>query len=144
MKVLEFAFDGNPENEYLPSLYNENSVAYTGTHDNNTLLGWLWESSEGSRNYAMAYCGFSGDWGQGGPHSQSIRAVIRTLWRSGALISIVPIQDLCGFGGDTSMNHPGVADGNWCFRLTEEALSGIDAEFFRELNGIYQRGSFKN
>lgn len=140
MGVMQFAFITDDDTPHLPHNYTRQTVGYTGTHDNNTLLGWLWESSEGSRRYAMDYCDFHGDWGQGGPYSQSIRALIRTLWRSGAVLTIVPIQDLCGFGADTCMNHPGVADGNWCFRITEEALATIDKDFYRGLNELYRRG----
>lgn len=140
MGVMQFAFITDDDTVHLPHNYTKNTVGYTGTHDNNTLLGWLWESDEGSRAYAMEYCDFHGDWGQGGFHSGAIRSVIRTLWRSGAILTIVPIQDLCGFGSDTCMNHPGVAEGNWCFRITGEALSGIDREFYRNLNGLYKRG----
>ncbi|MBE7032979.1 MAG: 4-alpha-glucanotransferase [Ruminococcaceae bacterium] len=139
MGVMQFAFITDDNTPHLPHNYTEKTVGYTGTHDNNTLLGWLWESDEKSRCYALDYCNFHGDWGQGGPHSESIRSIIRTLWSSGALITIVPIQDLCGFGGDTCMNHPGVADGNWCFRITEEALSSIDKDFYRKLNRLYKR-----
>jgi len=51
----------------------------------------------------------------------------------------VPIQDLCGFGSDTCMNHPGVADGNWCFRISDDALSCIDRSFYKGLNNLYKR-----
>jgi len=142
MGVMQFGFISYGDNPHLPHNYTEKTVGYTGTHDNTTLLAWLWESNPGTREYALDYCGFEGDWGQGGPHSQGIRAVIRTLWRSGAVLSIVPVQDLCGFGGDTSMNHPGTAEGNWCFRLTEKALSEIDTDFYKRLNGIYHRNKF--
>lgn len=140
MGVMQFAFITDDDTPHLPHNYTKSTVGYTGTHDNNTLLGWLWESSDGSRKYAMDYCDFHGDWGQGGPYSESIRSVIRTLWRSGAILTIVPIQDLCGFGSDTAMNHPGVAEGNWCFRITEDALASVDKEFYRNLNGLYKRG----
>ena len=140
MGVMQFAFITDEDTVHLPHNYTEKTVGYTGTHDNNTILGWLWESSEESRRYALRYCNFSGDWGQGGPESGSVRAMVRTLWQSGALISIVPVQDLCGFGGDTAMNHPGVAEGNWAFRITEEALNSVDKEFYRNLNQLYKRG----
>ena len=140
MGVMQFAFITDDNTPHLPHNYSEKTVGYTGTHDNNTLLGWLWESNEDSRRYALQYCNFHGDWGQGGPRSESIRSVIRTLWQSGALIAIVPIQDLCGFGGDTCMNHPGVADGNWCFRITKDALASVDKEFYKSLNALYKRG----
>ena len=140
MGVMQFAFITDDDTPHLPHNYTKKTVGYTGTHDNNTLLGWLWESGEDSRNYALSYCDFHGDWGQGGPSSEPIRSIIRTLWRSGAVLTIVPVQDLCGFGGDTCMNHPGVADGNWCFRITEEALASVDREFYKGLNSLYKRG----
>lgn len=144
MGVMQFAFITDSDTPHLPHNYTEKTVGYTGTHDNNTILGWLWESDERARRYALSYCGFEGDWGQGGAHSECIRCIIRTLWRSGAILAIVPVQDLCGFGGDTCMNHPGVADGNWSFRITEEALASIDRDFYRELNFLYKRGNLKN
>ena len=139
MGVMQFAFITREDTVHLPHNYNHATVGYTGTHDNNTILGWLWESNEKDRRYALDYCGFQGDWGQGGPDSPSIRAVIRTLWQSGAVLSLVPIQDLCGFGSDTCMNHPGVADGNWCFRISDDALSCIDRSFYKALNNLYKR-----
>ena len=139
MGVMQFAFITDDNTPHLPHNYTENTVGYTGTHDNNTILGWLWESDEKARNYALDYCNFSGDWGQGGAYSGSVRAIIRTLWQSGAAMTIVPIQDLCGFGADTAMNHPGIAEGNWQFRITEEALSSIDKEFLKKLNTLYKR-----
>lgn len=139
MGVMQFAFISNEDNPHLPHNYTKNTVAYTGTHDNNTILGWLWESDEGSRQYALDYCGFSGDWGCGGTNSPVIRSIIRTLWRSGAMVTIVPVQDLCGFGGDTRMNKPGVADGNWNFRITEDALNSIDCGYIRGITELYRR-----
>lgn len=142
MGVMQFAFISDGDSVHLPHNYSRHTVAYTGTHDNTTILGWLWESTPESRNYALSYCGFEGDWGQGGPGSLVIRSIIRTLWRSSALSAIVPVQDLCGFGGDTCMNHPGTAEDNWCFRLTKDALGSIDKDFYKSLNGLYKRGRF--
>ncbi len=139
MGVMQFAFISNEDNPHLPHNYTKNTVAYTGTHDNNTILGWLWESDQGSRQYALDYCDFSGDWGVGGPKSPVIRSIMRTLWRSGAGVAIVPIQDLCGFGGDCRMNKPGVAEGNWNFRVTKEALDSIDTDTVRAMTELYRR-----
>ena len=139
MGVMQFAFITDDNTPHLPYNYSEKTIGYTGTHDNNTILGWLWESSEESRRYALSYCNFQGDWGMGGAQSPSIRAIIRTLWQSGAILAIVPVQDLCGFGADTCMNHPGVAEGNWCFRLTESSLLSIDRGYYKELNRLYKR-----
>lgn len=139
MAVMQFAFISNEDNVHLPHNHTKDTVAYTGTHDNNTLLGWLWELDEGSRRYALDYCGFKGDWGVGGTSSPVIQSIIRTMWRGGAVVAIVPIQDLCGYGGDTRMNRPGVADGNWSFRVTKEALDTIDTDFMRGITELYRR-----
>ncbi len=139
MGIMQFAFISPDDNAHLPHNYTKNTVAYTGTHDNNTILGWLWELDEGCRRYALDYCNFSGDWGVGGADSPVIRAMLRTLWQSSALIAIVPIQDLCGFGGDCRMNKPGLAEGNWNFRLTKEALDRIDTEAIRAMTELYRR-----
>ena len=139
MRVIQFGF-GENESGHLPHNYEKNLVAYTGTHDNNTLLGWLWEANEKERAYALEYCNYQGnDWGEGGYSSKSCRAIIRTLWQSVANLVIVPIQDLCGFGSDTKMNKPGLANGNWRYRITKEQLEKIDREFILKLNKIYRR-----
>ena len=140
MGVMQFAFIDGDDNPHLPHNYSKKTVAYTGTHDNNTILGWLWESDAAARAYALDYCGFQGDWGEGGAESYVIRSVIRTLLRSSALCAIVPMQDLCGFGADTRMNRPGTPEGNWEFRLTEEAMASVDTFFYKELNSLYKRG----
>ena len=140
MRVMQFAFIGDRDSIHLPHNYEKNCVAYTGTHDNNTILGWLWEASEENRKTALEYCNFTGnDWGMGGYHSESCRSIIRTLWQSSAQLTIVPIQDLCGFGSDTKMNKPGIANGNWAFRITKESLSQIDKNWIKNLNNIYRR-----
>lgn len=139
MKVIQFGFSEG-ESSHLPHNYTKNTVAYTGTHDNNTILGWLWEANANERNYALEYCNYHGnDWGQGGYYSESCRAIIRTLWQSVANLVIVPIQDLCGFGSDTKMNKPGLAKGNWGYRITADQLGQIDKNFVLKLNKIYSR-----
>ena len=140
MRVMQFAFIGDRDSIHLPHNYEKNVVAYTGTHDNNTILGWLWEASQENRKIALDYCNFTGnDWGMGGYYSESCRSIIRTLWQSSAQLTIAPIQDLCGFGSDTKMNQPGIANGNWAFRITNEALSEIDKKWIENINDIYRR-----
>ena len=140
MSVLSFAFNGDPNNPYLPEKLGRNTVCYTGTHDNNTVLGWLWEAQPYEREHALKYCAFpGGDWAVGGSESASCHAIIRTLWQSPANTVIVPVQDLCGFGKDTKMNVPGVPNGNWAFRVTQEQLDGIDKKWLKELNDVYYR-----
>ena len=101
MRVLQFGMEAGQNSEHLPHNYPHNCVAYTGTHDNNTWLGWLWEAPEQARKFALKYCGCGGDWGKGGTQSESCRVALRTLWQSPAQLVIAPVQDLCGFGADT-------------------------------------------
>ena len=112
-----------------------------GTHDNNTLLGWLWEAKPEERAFALRYCGYAGnDWGQGGYESPSCRAIIEAVWRSAADTAVISIQDMCGFGADTRMNIPGSESGNWRFRIGEDNLDKLDAAYFQEINALYSRG----
>lgn len=139
MKVMQFGFD-SPDSIHLPHKYLPNSVAYTGTHDNDTMLGWLWAIPMEEKLRLLEYCRFYGDnWGEGGWHSPAVRAIVTTLWQSAAGLTILPVQDMCGFGTDTRLNIPGKAEGNWQFRITEDALSKIDREFFRKINKTYGR-----
>ena len=136
MRVFQFGFDGDPANTHLPHNYIPNTVAYTGTHDNNTLLGYIWEADEETRRRSLDYCGFTAeDWNT----PASYEAVIRTLMRSVADLAILPIQDVLGFGADCRMNTPGEAAGNWSFRVTEEQLATIDRGRFRKMNALYGR-----
>jgi len=140
MRVLQFAFLGQDDGMHLPHNYLPNTVAYTGTHDNNTLLGYLWELTPESRRYCLDYCGFDGEhWKDGGAQNPAIRAILRTLWASPARLIVVPVQDLLGYGGDTKMNRPGVAEGNWSYRLTEEAFAQLDTPAYRKFAQIYNR-----
>ena len=136
MRVLQFAFDGDPENTHLPHNYLRNTVAYTGTHDNNTLLGFVWEQDELTRRTLLNYCGFT-DWNW--DRAESYDAIMRTLWRSTADLAIMPIQDLLGFGADCRMNTPGEAEGNWSFRVTGEQIASIDKRRFAAMNALYGR-----
>lgn len=139
MRVMQYAFAGD-NSQHLPFKYNEKTVAYTGTHDNDTMLGWLWAIPTYEKERLLKYCRFSGDnWGEGGERSDVIRSIITTLWQTTALITVVPIQDICGFGTDTRMNIPGVSDNQWRFRVTSDALSRVDYQFYCELNKTYGR-----
>jgi 4-alpha-glucanotransferase len=111
-------------------------VAYTGTHDNNTLLGYIWEADEATRRRTLRYCGFTAeDWNT----PASYEAVIRTLLRSTADLAILPIQDVLGFGADCRMNIPGQPEGNWRYRVTSEQIATIDREKYRSMNALYGR-----
>ena len=140
MRVFQFAFDGDPGNPHLPYQYVNNCVAYTGTHDNNTLLGWLWELEPALRGQALRFCGFEApDWQHGGAGNPALRAVIRTILQSGAGLVMLPVQDLCGFGADTRMNTPGISANNWAYRITWEQLGRIDKAWCLEMNQLFGR-----
>lgn len=140
MRVIQFGFDPNGDSTHLPHNYPKNTVAYVGTHDNNTILGWLWDAREDERSFALRYCCFGGqNWGEGGHKSGSCRAVIEAVWRSHANTAIVAVQDMCGYGKDARMNIPGTDKENWTFRISWEGLDGIDKEYFREINRVYRR-----
>ncbi len=134
MRVFQFAFMGDSSTPHRPHNYINNCIAYTGTHDNNTLLGYLWELSEKDRREMLEYCGYTKeDWTAG------CEAIIRTILRSHAGLVIMPIQDLLGYGSDTRLNIPGKSEGNWQYRITREQLDGIDKVRFRRLNELYSR-----
>ncbi len=140
MRVIQFAFDGSRDSIHLPHKISENTVYYLGTHDNNTLLGWLWAADSDERRYALDYCGYKGDrWGDGGYKSESCRAIIETVWKSTAKIAVIAFQDMCGFGCDARMNIPGVPDKNWRFRTTTDTINGVDKEYFKKINELYGR-----
>lgn len=134
MRVMQFGFLDNSDSCHLPHNYIKNSVAYTGTHDNNTLLGYVWELDEEKRKNLMEYCGYtSPDWDKG------YDSIIRTLYASSAGMVILPIQDILGFGSDTRLNTPGTSEGNWAYRVTKEQIESIDKEKYKRLNFLYKR-----
>lgn len=134
MRVLQFGFLGG-ESPHKPHNYINNCVAYSGTHDNNTLLGYLWEMPEDTKKELMQYCVCDYNrWNEDG-----CRAVIRTLTASAAGLVIFPIQDLLGYGSDTRLNTPGRAHGNWLYRITRAQLDTIDKTQLKQMNLIYGR-----
>ena len=133
MRVFQFGFLSDDNSIHRPHNYPCNCVAYTGTHDNNTLLGYLWELDDATRAYMLEYCGHGGDWKSG------CESIIRTMFASHADLVMLPIQDVLGYGSDTRLNTPGKPDGNWAYRVTREQLDSIDRARFRRLNEIYCR-----
>ncbi len=139
MRVIQFGFSGG-DSTHLPHNYDNTCLAYIGTHDNNTLLGWLWECDDIQRKFALHYCGFNGsDWGMGGYYSPSCRSVIETVWKSAAAVAVIPFQDLCGFGSDARMNTPGVPKDNWRFRTTFDTIDQVDKDYFSGINKLFFR-----
>ena len=130
MAVLQFGFGDDPDSPHLPHNYRENLAAYSGTHDNNTLLGFWASVGDDVRREALDYLGYPAD-----PFDASMRA----LMRSSAGIVILPLQDLLGFGSDTRVNTPGVSDGNWQYRVEKSQMESLDTGRFAHMNRIYSR-----
>ena len=117
MRVLQFAFDGNLKNPHLPHNVVENSVCYTGTHDNNTLVGWIRSMSREERRVAMEYLGVTQAAGLQ-------EALLAAALMSKARITIIPIQDWLGLGAVARINKPGtVGRRNWKWRLPKDTLN---------------------
>lgn len=137
MKVLEFAFDSRDSgsaNDYLPHNYIENCVAYTGTHDNETIAGWIDSITEEEQKMARDYLS---DWYT--PKDQLYRAFIGLVMRSSAKTCIIPMQDYLGYDNSCRMNKPSTVGINWRWRLTEEELSkALQAEILK-ITKIYGR-----
>ena len=134
MRVFQFAFLGDENSPHLPHNYTNNCIAYTGTHDNNTLLGYVWELDRETRMTALEYCGgYEDDWNVG------CEKIMRTMLASHADKVIFPIQDIFVYGSDTRMNTPGTSENNWAYRITEEQLKNVDTNKLRRLNKLYSR-----
>lgn len=134
MRVLQFGFQGDSDSPHLPHNYKNNCIAYTGTHDNNTLLGYVWELDADTRKRLLSYCGFEGDdW------NSCYDSVLRTMFASHAGLLILPVQDLLLYGSDTRLNVPGRCGGNWSYRITRGQLDGINRDKFRKWNSEYGR-----
>jgi 4-alpha-glucanotransferase len=108
MRILQFAFDGDARNPYLPGNYVSNAVVYTGTHDNPTTRNWFEELPDRQRRIFWKYLGRTG-----GESREAAPALMGLAWSSVAAVSIAPLQDLLNLGREARMNVPGRADGNW-------------------------------
>ena len=131
MKVLEFAFDGSSNNEYLPHRHIANSVCYIGTHDNMPVKQWLETCGEKAASFAAAYMGKPQDpvWG-----------MIRLCMSSASDLAIIQLQDCLELGGEARMNFPGTSSGNWTWRASPDYLDNQSlTKRIRELTHIYGR-----
>lgn len=112
MRLLQFAFSGGPTNDHLPHHLVRNCAAYTGTHDNDTTVGWFQSASKEERQALVRHLG--------AVSAQTISwQLIRLLWSSIADLAVVPAQDLLSLDGRARMNYPGTAEGNWEWRLDD-------------------------
>lgn len=136
MKILQFGFEGGPADPFLPHNYIENCVVYTGTHDNDTALGWYERVSEKARDFYRRYLNRDGrdvSWD-----------LIQTCWASVATFALAPLQDFLELGNQARMNYPGNPSGNWTWRMPGEALQDNLALRIKEVNYLYARGYSQN
>ena len=133
MKVLQFAFDGDPDNFYLPHNYVANSVVYTGTHDNDTVRGWFESAGPETQHRVRVYLGRDG--------SDIAWDLMRVALSSVSDWAIVPLQDVLDLGSEARMNVPGQLGGNWSWRYHGQALTGWVAGRFADLTETYGRAA---
>jgi len=133
-RVLQFAFDGNPENPHLPQHYPRNVIAYTGTHDNNTTRGWFEELQGQSRQRVWKYLNRPE-----GDSQEVTTALMQTVWSSAAALAMAPLQDVLNLGSEARMNVPGRPTGNWRWRCNEEMLSAPAFEQLLDLTKTTNR-----
>jgi 4-alpha-glucanotransferase len=143
MRVLQFGFGGDPRtNEHCPHNYPRHCVVYTGTHDNNTSLGWFQEQEphddttareplQAERATALKYLASDG--------RQIHWDMIRLALSSVGNLAIIPLQDILGLGQESRMNYPGKAEGNWQWRYTADMLTPALANRLHELTSLYGR-----
>ncbi len=136
MKILLFAFDGDPDNSYLPHNVSRNSIIYTGTHDNDTAVGWYLspEVSSQARRLAKRYANKRDD-----EASTFHLDMMYLAHASPAILSILPLQDVLGFGNDCRINTPGTARGNWRWRCASRFLSDQAARTLEDSTRLFGR-----
>lgn len=132
MKILQFAFDPYGDSDYLPHNYTKNCIAYTGTHDNATILGWYDTARDDERDFANAYMHINS-------RAEVPEACIRTVMSSVADTVIIPIQDWLGMDNGARMNTPSTAEKNWQFRIEKHLLTDTLADKIADITGIYRR-----
>ncbi len=131
MKILQFAFGGDADNPYLPDNYEKNCVVYTGTHDNDTTLGWSEKLSEAEKSYISDYLG--------NPATTLNCALIQTALASVANLAIIPMQDILELNSEHRMNTPGTTVGNWKWRFQWHQLDPERAARLAYLVKLFNR-----
>ncbi|TMQ34341.1 MAG: 4-alpha-glucanotransferase [Planctomycetota bacterium] len=131
MRVLQFAFGGATEDRFLPHNYERNTVVYTGTHDNDTTVGWYNALQEHERRFLRRYLG---------KDSHEVAwDLIRVAWSSVADYALAPLQDVVSLGTEARMNFPGRPSGNWSWRFTPQMLSQGVLDRLADLTEVYWR-----
>jgi 4-alpha-glucanotransferase len=131
MRILQFAFGGGTDNPYLPHNYVQRTVAYTGTHDNDTTRGWFVTTHERERDHVRRYLGRDGN--------DIAWDLLRVAWSSVAEFAIAPLQDVLSLDTAARMNMPGRPAGNWGWRYTAEQLTPWVLDRLGEMTVLYGR-----
>ncbi|MEZ5012892.1 MAG: 4-alpha-glucanotransferase [Chitinophagales bacterium] len=132
MKILQFAFDSSEDNNYLPHTYDKNCVVYTGTHDNDTVVGWFNSAKESDQQYVLDYFNSDG--------KDIAWDFIRGAWSSVAALAMAPMQDVLALDGSARMNLPGTTKDNWLWRMPADVLQDEKlAERLYDLTKLYGR-----
>ncbi len=131
MKILQFAFGGGTDNPYLPFNYPVNCVVYTGTHDNDTTLGWYNGLSDEEKFYVQEYLGY--------PQISMPYTLVHAALASVANLAVIPMQDVLRLGSEHRMNIPGTIEGNWKWRFQWNQLSDEMAKELTHLVGLFGR-----
>ncbi len=132
MKILQFAFDSREESDYLPHNYSNNSVVYTGTHDNDTTMGWYDSLNRQDKAFAKRYLNIKAK-------KEIYWEFIRAALSSVADTAIIPVQDYLGLGSEARVNMPSTLGNNWKWRLRDGQLDDSLAERIREITKLYGR-----
>lgn len=138
MKILQFAFDGNPDNAFLPHNFaSSQCIVYTGTHDNDTTIGWfLSDKIDNKQREKIKLIANRDPHDLRGAHHDLIFLAQSSI----SILCMIPLQDILGFGGDCKMNSPGVAEGNWRWRCSGEFLTSEVAERLQISTRRFNRG----
>jgi len=134
MKVLQFGFDGNNNNPHLPHRHERDDLVYTGTHDNDTSLGWFLNASNYDKKYLQKYTGLDLTTAQ-----QGLLAIIRLAMSSVSFLCILPMQDLLMLDSTARMNIPGTIANNWIWRFDWQQVDSGAVEEISRLMMLYQR-----
>lgn len=132
MNVLQFAFDKSGESKYMPQRHIENSVVYTGTHDNNTLIGWLDDEDEENLQFAQKTLKVKST-------KALARAMMKCAQESKSRLCILTMQDLLSLNADARMNTPSLASGNWSWRMKKSDLMPHNFYFLKNCTKKYKR-----
>ena len=131
MRILQFAFSGAIEKRFLPHYYDHNTIVYTGTHDNDTTVGWYAQATPEEKAFMRKYMGTDG--------SQISWDMMRLAWASVAILAIAPLQDVLSLGSEARMNLPGVPSGWWRWRFRNEMLTPALLDRLQEMTEVYDR-----